>query len=79
MNAHLAADILGMNRARWEVAAMARALSLMSYLNTAEEEARRKAAQWAIRNWRAYRAECSARFEAIHNARVARMLGRRVA
>jgi hypothetical protein len=69
MNAHLAADILGMNRVRWECQAMARALSLMSYLNTSEETARLNAARWAVRHWRAYAQECNARRDALFNIR----------
>lgn len=69
MNASLAADILGMNRAQWEVRNMAHALSLMSYLNTAEETARLNAARWAVRHWRAYAQECNARRDRLHAIR----------
>lgn len=61
MNAQQAADELGINRARWEVQAMAKALGLHSYLNTLEEERRLLAAHWALHHWRAYCQECNAR------------------
>lgn len=69
MNAKLAADILGIGRVRWECQAMARALSFFAYLNAPEEEARRKAANWAVRHWRAYAAECNARRDALFSIR----------
>lgn len=60
-NAATVADILGISRARWELRNMARALSLMSWLNTADDETRRAAANWALRHWQAYAAECNRR------------------
>lgn len=65
MDAKQAADILGINRTKTgDLAPMVKALSFHAFANTAEENQRRDAAQWALKNWRAYQDECSARRDA---------------
>jgi hypothetical protein len=56
-----ACDVLGINRTRWEVAAMHRALSFHPWLNSDEENTRKVWAFWALANWRAYQDECNSR------------------
>jgi hypothetical protein len=55
---------LGSCRARWEIAAMIKALSLHPWLNTPAEAKRLEAARAAMGNWKSYSHACQAR----HNA-----------
>jgi hypothetical protein len=55
---------LGSCRARWESAAMIRALSLHPRLNTPAETKRLEAARAAMENWKSYSHACQVR----HNA-----------
>ena len=50
---------LGLNRARYEVRNMAKALRMASWLNSQEEEKRLSAALYALRHWRAYQEACN--------------------
>jgi hypothetical protein len=59
MNMTRAIEVLGINRTQWELKPMVKALGLMSYLNTPEETERRAAAQFVLRRWQAYQAECN--------------------
>ena len=61
MDAKQVCNILGINRAAYEVGNMIKALQIMSVLNSPEENERLAAAKWAARNWKKYQAECSAR------------------
>lgn len=62
MNASQAADILGINRTiQGDLGPMVKALGLFSWNNTPEDEQRWEAAKWAIKNWKAYQAECNRR------------------
>jgi cyclopropane fatty-acyl-phospholipid synthase-like methyltransferase len=54
-----AIQILGSNRARYELRNMHYALGLMSWLNTAEDTERRKAAAYVLRRWEAYQRDCN--------------------
>jgi hypothetical protein len=65
-------ECLGSCRARWEIAAMIKALSLDPSLKTPVETKRLEAARSAMENWAAYSRACQAR----HNAHRQR-LGRR--
>ena len=57
MNAQEAANILGVNRRRHgDLLELLRALTLYPWLNTAEDEKRREAAQWAL-HWAEYQAQ----------------------
>jgi hypothetical protein len=55
---------LGNCRARWEIAAIIKALSLDPSLNTPAETKRLEAARAAMENWKSYSLACQAR----HNA-----------
>jgi hypothetical protein len=55
-----ATHVLGINRTKWELAAMARALSFHPWLNSPDETERRRVAVWALRRWRAYQRACAA-------------------
>ena len=55
-----AASVLGLNRTQWEVANMARALSLMSWLNGPEETQRLAAARYVLKRLPYYAAHCNA-------------------
>jgi hypothetical protein len=55
---------LGSCRARWEIAAMIKALSLHPWLNTPAETKRLEAARAAMENWKSYSHACQVR----HNA-----------
>jgi len=62
MDMNRAIEILGINRTRsGDIAPMVKALGMMAYLNTDEENERRKAGQYVLRRWDAYQAECNAR------------------
>lgn len=61
MNAREATNILGTNRARWELKNMARALSLFPWQNTTQEKERWEATNWALHHWREYQEECGRR------------------
>lgn len=57
-----AIEVLGINRTRdGDLRPMVRALGLMPFLNTAEDDERRAAAQYVLRRWNAYQAECGRR------------------
>ena len=60
---------LGSCRARWEIAAMIKALSADPSLNTPDETKHLEAARAAMANWEAYSRACQAR----HNARRLRL------
>jgi hypothetical protein len=62
---------LGSCRARWEIAAMIKALSLHPLLNTPVETKRLEAARAAMENWMAYSHACPARHNA-HRQRLSR-------
>lgn len=55
-----ATHVLGINRTKWELANMARALSFHPWLNSPDETERRRVAIWALRRWRAYARACDA-------------------
>ena len=56
------ADVLGINRTRDnDLRPMVRALGLMTWRNTDDDWRRKSAAEWALRNWSKFTAECSAR------------------
>lgn len=61
MNMKRAIEILGINRTKTgDLTPMIRALSMMSVLNTPEQNERLEAAQFVTRRWAAYQAECNA-------------------
>ena len=62
---------LGSCRARWEIAAMIKALSLHPWLNTPAETKRLEAARAAMENWKSYSQACQARHNA-HRLRLSR-------
>jgi hypothetical protein len=64
MSADEMIECLGTRRARWEIAAMIKALSLHPRLNTSVEAKRLEAARAAMENWKSYSHACQAR----HNA-----------
>lgn len=52
-------EILGCNRAKWELQNMKRALSMMGgWFNSEEDNKRLEATKWALRNWNAYAEAC---------------------
>jgi hypothetical protein len=56
-----AVEVLGINRTReGDLAPMIKALGMMPFLNTAEDNERREAAQFVTRRWPAYQAACNA-------------------
>ena len=59
MNMQESIAALGINRMRYELKNMTRALSFASYLNTEEDEKRLSAARFALRHWRAYQDACN--------------------
>lgn len=62
MNMDRAIEILGINRTKnMDLVPMVKALGMMSFLNTNEENERRAAGQYVLRRWDAYQAECNAR------------------
>ena len=62
MDMHKAVAILGINRTRdMDLREMVKALGLLSALNTPEEDERREAAQYVLRRWKIYQAECNKR------------------
>jgi hypothetical protein len=64
INAVIAANELGINRKReGDLAPMVKALGMVPWLNTPEDERRREVAKWAIKNWCAYQVECNNRRE----------------
>ena len=69
MSANEMIACLGSCRARWEIAAVIRALSLHPRLNTPAETKRLEAARAAMENWKSYSHACQAR----HNARRLRL------
>lgn len=61
MDMRKAVSILGINRTRdGDLREMVKALGLMSFLNTAEENERRKAAQYVLKRWPEYQKACNA-------------------
>ncbi len=61
MTMERAVEILGINRTReGDLKPMIRALGMMPFLNSAEDNERREAAQFVVRRWPAYQAACSA-------------------
>jgi hypothetical protein len=64
MSADEMIECLGSCRARWEIAAMIKALSLHPWLNTPAETKRLEAARAALGDWKSYSHACQAR----HNA-----------
>lgn len=60
IDATYATEVLGINRTKWELAHMARALGFHSWRNTPDETERRRVAIWALRRWRAYARACDA-------------------
>lgn len=59
MNMRDAIAILGINRARYELQNMTKALSLFSVFNTKEETARLNAGQYVLTHWRDYQDACN--------------------
>ena len=53
-----AARKLGINRSKFELQQMKKALSLHSWNNTAEEKERLSAVTYALDNWSAYQQTC---------------------
>ena len=65
MNAQEAAYMLGLNRRHHgDLREMLRALTLYPWLNSAEDETRRVAVQWALLHWQEYQDECARRGDA---------------
>jgi hypothetical protein len=62
---------LGSCRARSEIAAMIKALSLHPWLNTPNRDQRLEAARAAMANWKSYTHACQARHNA-HRLRLSR-------
>ena len=62
---------LGSCRARSELAAMIKALSLHPWLNTPAETKRLEAARAAMENWKSYSQACQARYNT-HRLRLSR-------
>jgi hypothetical protein len=57
MSMQRAVEVLGINRTRaGDLREMVKALSLHPWLNSAEENERREAAQFVLRRWGAYQA-----------------------
>lgn len=62
ITAALAADVLGINRTKDnDLRPMVKALGMMSWNNTVEDDLRREVANWALRHWVAYQNECTRR------------------
>lgn len=62
MDMDRAISVLGSNRTRdGDLRPMVRALGLLPMLNTPADEERRSAAQYVLRRWPAYQAECGRR------------------
>lgn len=61
MDMQEAVDLIGINATKIPTRNMARALGLMSALNTPEEWKRKEAAEFVLKRWRAYQAECDRR------------------
>jgi hypothetical protein len=60
MTLERAVEVLGINRRKdGDLREMARALSMMSWSNTAEENERLAAAKFVLGRWKAYQAECT--------------------
>lgn len=61
MNMERAVEVLGINRTReGDLKPMTKALGMMSFLNTAEDNERLDAAKFVLRRWPAYQAACNA-------------------
>lgn len=56
-----AIKILGINATKTPTTNMVRALGMMTWLNTPEDERRRDAGKFILRRWKAYCAECNRR------------------
>jgi putative SOS response-associated peptidase YedK len=50
---------LGINRAKYELQNMVKALGMASWLNTPQDESRLSAARYTLRHWRAYQEACN--------------------
>lgn len=71
MNMRDAIAILGINRARYELQNMTKALSFFSWSNTPEETARLNAGQYVLQHWRDYQAAC----DQVRNFRLSHKVG----
>jgi hypothetical protein len=61
MTMERAIEVLGINRTReGDLTPMIRALGMMPFLNTADDNERREAAQFVVRRWPKYQAACNA-------------------
>ena len=59
MNLQQAIAALGINRAKYELQNMTKALCFAPWLNTPQDESRLSAARYALRHWRAYQEACN--------------------
>ena len=60
MDMQTAVSILGINRTKdGDLREMVKALGMMSYLNTEEDNQRRAAAQYVLKRWPQYQTECN--------------------
>ena len=59
MNLKMAAEIIGYNTSRIPLQNMVKALGMLTYLNTDEENQRRDAGKIVLKNWNEYCELCS--------------------
>ena len=59
MTIEKAIDVIGSNRAKWELQAQVKALSLLSVLNTPAENEAVKAGKYCLKHWTNYCAICN--------------------
>lgn len=60
MTMQQAIAVLGINRAKYELLNMKRALEIAPFFNDFQDNARLQAARFVLRRWRAYQAACNA-------------------
>ena len=61
MNPKIACDILGHGQTRRTMWGMVHAISIFGAMNKPEESDKLNAAVYALKNWKAFEAECDAR------------------
>jgi hypothetical protein len=64
MDMDRAVAVIGIGATQIPLRNMVTALGLLTYLNTPEDWERREAAQYVLKRWKAYQAECNKRRDA---------------
>lgn len=61
--------VLGINCTRVPTQHMVRALSMHSWLNSADQEERRRVGKWALKHWDEYQRECNRVRDELYSSR----------